>query len=101
MITTGNHVFDQKEIVPFLSAEKRLIRPLNYPEGTIGQGSFVFELANGKKLSEKYLDHELAGNYKGGRECHILPDWLLIYRIEKDLLILGLTRTGTHSNLFK
>ena len=50
VITTGNHVFDQKEIVPFLSAEKRLIRPLNYPEGTIGQGSFVFELANGKKL---------------------------------------------------
>ena len=57
-------------------------------------------LANGEQLPEKYLDHPLAGNYKGCRECHIQPDWLLIYRIEKDLLILGLTRTGTHSDLF-
>lgn len=50
VITTGNHAFDQREIVPFLSSDKRLIRPLNYPEGTIGQGSFVLELVNGKKL---------------------------------------------------
>ena len=51
-------------------------------------------------LSEKYLDHPLAGYYKGTRECYIEPDWLLIYRIEKDMLVLGLTRTGTHSDLF-
>ena len=51
-------------------------------------------------LPEKYYDHPLTGDYKGCRECHILPDWLLIYRVEKDLLILGLTRTGTHSDLF-
>lgn len=57
-------------------------------------------LANGEKLPEKYYDHTLAGEYNGCRECHILPDWLLVYRIEKDLLILGLTRTGTHSDLF-
>ncbi len=57
-------------------------------------------LASGEVLSEKYCDHSLTGDYKGCRECHILPDWLLIYRIEKELLILGLTRTGTHSDLF-
>lgn len=57
-------------------------------------------LADGKQLPEKYLDHPLAGDYSGCRECHIQPDWLLIYRIEKNLLILGLTRTGTHSDLF-
>lgn len=58
-------------------------------------------LANGKQLPEKYLDHPLSGDYTGCRECHIQPDWLLVYRIEKNLLILGLTRTGTHSDLFK
>lgn len=57
-------------------------------------------LAEGKVLSEKYFDHALSGNYAGCRECHILPDWLLVYRIEKELLILALTRTGTHSDLF-
>ncbi|MCL2200566.1 MAG: type II toxin-antitoxin system YafQ family toxin [Oscillospiraceae bacterium] len=57
-------------------------------------------LAAGKVLSEKYLDHPLKGNYKGCRECHITPDWLLIYEIDGDELILHLTRTGTHSDLF-
>lgn len=57
-------------------------------------------LASGEQLPEKYYDHPLSGNYKGCRECHILPDWLLIYRVEKELLVLGLTRTGTHSDLF-
>lgn len=57
-------------------------------------------LASGEQLPEKYCDHSLAGDYIGYRECHITPDWLLVYRIEKNLLILGLTRTGTHSDLF-
>ena len=48
-------------------------------------------LANGEQLPGKYLDHPLSGDYRGSRECHIEPDWLLIYRIEKDLLVLGLT----------
>jgi len=51
-------------------------------------------------LSQKYLDHTLTGNYIGHRECHIAPDWLLVYKIEKDILTLSLTRTGTHSDLF-
>ena len=51
-------------------------------------------------LPEKYKDHELSGNWKGFRECHIQPDWLLVYRIFNNNLILSLTRTGTHSDLF-
>ena len=57
-------------------------------------------LRNGEKLPEKYKDHKLTGEYEGQRECHIEPDWLLIYKIEDNLLILTLTRTGTHSDLF-
>lgn len=57
-------------------------------------------LAAGKPLPEKYKDHNLSGNYAGCRECHITPDWLLVYEVEDDELILYLTRTGTHSDLF-
>lgn len=57
-------------------------------------------LAVGKSLPEKNKDHALTGNWVGHRECHILPDWLLVYRIEDDVLVLTLTRTGTHSDLF-
>lgn len=57
-------------------------------------------LAKGQQLSEEYNDHLLSGNWKGYRECHIQPDWLLIYRIECNKLVLTLTRTGTHSDLF-
>ena len=60
----------------------------------------VSALAMGKPLPEKNKDHALSGNWAGHRECHILPDWLLIYRIENDVLVLTLARTGTHSNLF-
>ncbi len=63
-------------------------------------GVVIDTLAAGKTLPEKYQDHRLAGNFKGCRECHITPDWLLIYEIENNELILYLTRTGTHSDLF-
>lgn len=58
-------------------------------------------LANGDNLSYKYKDHQLSGNMADFRECHIETDWLLIYRIENDKLILTATETGTHSDLFK
>ena len=51
-------------------------------------------------LPQKNRDHMLTGNYDGNRECHITPDWLLIYKIQNDELLLSLTRTGTHSDLF-
>ena len=56
-------------------------------------------LARGETLPEKYRDHLLTGNWKGHRECHILPDWLLIYKINRDFLILTLARMGSHADL--
>ena len=61
----------------------------------------ISHLSKGLTLDEKYRDHALSGVFEGLRECHIEPDWLLIYSIENDTLILTLTRTGTHSDLFK
>ena len=61
----------------------------------------VNTIASGIKLEKKYRDHELVGRYQGFRECHIEPDWLLVYRIDKNILELFLFRTGTHSDLFK
>ena len=58
-------------------------------------------LASGMSLPEKNRDHALSGNFSKYRECHISPDWLLIYEIDNDDLILILTRTGTHSDLFR
>ena len=57
-------------------------------------------LAAGEALPEKNRDHALSGSFAGCRECHITPDWLLIYEIEQDMLILYLMRTGSHSDLF-
>lgn len=57
-------------------------------------------LRQGKTLDPKYKDHALSGNYEGFRECHIKPDWLLIYLLENDILTLTLVDTGTHSDLF-
>lgn len=57
-------------------------------------------LANGVKLPPKNKDHELIGNWKGYRECHITPDWLLLYKYDNDKVVLVLTSTGTHSDIF-
>ena len=57
-------------------------------------------LAMGETLPDKNKDHALTGNWIGHRECHILPNWLLVYRLEDEVLVLTLTRTGTHSDLF-
>ena len=61
----------------------------------------VERLANGETLEPKYRDHDLTGNYKGCRECHIAPDWLLVYGVVEDVLVLMLYRTGSHSELFR
>ncbi|WP_295027826.1 type II toxin-antitoxin system YafQ family toxin [uncultured Mobiluncus sp.] len=53
-----------------------------------------------KSLDTKYKDHALLGAYKGFRECHVQPDWILIYTIDKDELILVAARTGSHADLF-
>ena len=59
----------------------------------------VYRLQNDIKLEEKYHDHDLKGNFDGFRECHIQPDWLLIYLKEADVLTLTLVDTGSHSDL--
>ena len=58
-------------------------------------------LRQGRQLEERYHDHGLTGDLAGFRECHIKPDWLLIYLIENDILTLTLIDTGSHSDLFK
>jgi len=58
-------------------------------------------LCKGENLPDKYRDHPLIGDYKGCRECHIEPDFLLIYRINEDEKIIDLVRIGSHSDLFK
>lgn len=58
-------------------------------------------LSNGETLAEKYRDHALSGIYAGFRECHIKPDWILIYIIDNSQLILTLSRTGSHSDILK
>lgn len=60
----------------------------------------IDKLLHNQILEERYRDHALVGNYIGFRECHIEPDWLLIYKIDKDQLILTASRTGSHSDLF-
>ena len=60
----------------------------------------VAKLALGEALPEKNRDHALGGNWNGHRECHILPDWMMIYKVEGNVLVLTLARTGTHSDLF-
>ena len=63
--------------------------------------SVIEVLARGETLPPQYRDHDLSGNYKGTRECHVDPDWLLIYEIQDNVLVLMLYRLGTHSELFK
>lgn len=60
----------------------------------------VEKLKNGETLPAANRDHDLHGNFEGFRECHITPDWLLVYAKKDDVLVLSLSRTGTHSDLF-
>ena len=60
----------------------------------------ILLLLKGEQLPASNRDHALTGDYKGFRECHVSPDWLLIYRRDKSLQIVTLVRTGTHADLF-
>ena len=63
--------------------------------------SVVRMIASQEKLAERYCDHALTGNYLGFRECHVKPDWLLIYIIKENELVLTASRTGTHSDALR
>ncbi len=88
------------EIVPSNQFRKdlKLAAKRGYNMDTIKD--VITRLANGETLDAKHRDHLLTGNYGGYRECHIEPDWLLVYQIDNGQLILFLVRTGTHSDLF-
>ena len=75
-----------------------LIRKRGYDQRLIF--AVIEKLANGEILAEKHRDHQLTGDYSGFRECHITPDWLLVYQYRENELLLLLSRTGTHSDLF-
>ena len=63
--------------------------------------SVITKLQYGETLDIKYKDHALKGNWKGFRECHIAPDWLLVYEIIENICVLSLVRTGSHSDLLE
>ncbi len=60
----------------------------------------ISTIAEGRKLDEKYRDHNLSGDYAGCRECHVEPDWILVYEVMDKVLVLMIYRVGTHSELF-
>ena len=88
--------------VRFTNRFKRDIKLAQRPGKNIDKlFAVVSVLAKGETLAPKYRDHDLSGEYSGCRECHIEPDWLLIYEIDHGLLILVLNRVGSHSELFR
>lgn len=87
--------------IKFTSQFKKDIKAAKKQGKDTGKLFAVIEkLACGEPLEQKYRDHDLSGNYKGCRECHIEPDWLLIYEITDSVLVLMLYRLGSHSELF-
>ena len=77
----------------------RLAQKRNLPLDELNR--IIAMLAEGIELPEDLHDHALLVNFKGCRECHIRPNWLLIYKVFENILVLELTRTGTHSDLFE
>ena len=87
-------------IKPTVKFEKDLKRAYKRGYNIALLTEIIKKLANGETLPEKNHDHALKGEYKNYRECHVTPDWLLLYEIVDAELILHLIRTGTHSDLF-
>lgn len=86
--------------VKFTSAYKKSYKLMKKRGMNLSLLDYVVDtLRQGKVLDKKYRDHELKGKLKGFRECHIQPDWLLIYLIEDDILTLTLVDTGSHADL--
>ena len=90
---------------------KYLIKPTSQFKKDLKRGSkqkhdlaelttVINTIAAEEKLHEKYFDHPLTGNLRGKRECHVEPDWFLIYALKKDVSVLSLDRIGTHAELY-
>lgn len=81
--------------------KKEFLKALKRPGNTVERFRSALEyLVNEKPLPPEYCDHKLGGEFIGYRECHLAPDWLLIYRVEREVLTLVLSRTGSHSDIF-
>lgn len=90
-----------KYIVKPSSRFKKDLKRLNNQKQDLEElYTVISKLANDKKLDAKYLNHKLSGSFQGCYECHIQPNWLLIYEIDESFLYLYLIRTGSHSELF-
>lgn len=83
----------------YATAFKKAYKKLNLEDQTLTK-EVIKKISNGEKLEKKHCDHDLKGKYVGYRECHIKPDLLLIYKINKDILELYLSVVGSHSELF-
>ena len=83
---------------PFVFAPYALMLKRRLPVDKLQ--AVVAKLSNGESLPERNRDHSLGGNWANHRECHIAPDWILIYQIHENILVLELTRTGSHADLF-
>ena len=79
--------------------QRRLLKSRGYDIALLDE--VVRLLATGAALPAKYCDHALQGKWKGYRDCHIFPDWILIYKIDKGILTLLLSATGSHADLFR
>jgi mRNA interferase YafQ len=77
----------------------KLARKRNFDESKLND--LIKILISGDRLPARFIDHKLKGNFNGYNECHITPDWLLIYSKDKSIKLITLIRTGTHSDLFK
>lgn len=87
--------------IEFTNKMKRDVRLMKKRGKDMSKLTNVLEfLAAGEKMPPEYKDHQLVGEFKDFRECHIEPDWLLIYQYHDDVLTLTATSTGTHSDLF-
>ncbi|MBQ7541110.1 MAG: type II toxin-antitoxin system YafQ family toxin [Clostridia bacterium] len=87
----------QLDYTTAFTRDLKRIKKRGYDLGKLN--TVVNAIQAGEQLDAKYRDHALTGNWVGFRECHIQPDWLLIYRVYEDWLLLVLSRTGTHSDL--
>lgn len=87
--------------IEFTNEMKRNVKLMQKRGKNISKLTAVLDmLAKGIQLPANNCDHQLTGSLKDFRECHIEPDWLLVYQIRDDILILTATATGTHSDLF-
>ena len=88
--------YEAKQTSAFKKDLKRLVRQ---GKDMSKLGEVANTLLDGKKLNPKHKDHALSNSWSGFRDCHVEPDWALIYKIDEAVLVLTLTRTGSHSEL--